>query len=308
MKQATLLSLLSLVGLVIAVIAIIDTNRPPVVETSAMPHPELPFTSYVAGAGIVEGERGNTAIGTAIAGVVKTVPVKVGDEVIAGTPLFLIDDSGLQAQLLTAQARVSEAKVDLEKPQHRLAFALQLKRRDASAISEQALSDLRDDVAAAVAALETAEAQVEQLEKDIARCVVRAPAAGRILKINIRVGEYADAGSLPAPLMLFGDDTRVHLRVDVDENEALRIHPGARAIAYVRDNPQQKVLLRFEYIEPYVVPKSSLTGQSSERTDIRVLQVIYSFNRSVLPVYIGQQMDVYIEAPPEGGASSKRSP
>lgn len=308
MKRATLLSLLSLVGLVIAVIAIIDTNRPPVVETSAMPHPELPFTSYVAGAGIVEGERGNTAIGTAIAGVVKSVPVKVGDEVIAGTPLFLIDDSGLQAQLLTAQARVSEAKVDLEKPRHRLAFALQLKRRDASAISEQALSDLRDDVAAAVAALETAEAQVEQLEKDIARCVVRAPAAGRILKINIRVGEYADAGSLPAPLMLFGDDTRVHLRVDVDENEALRIHPGARAIAYVRDNPQQKVLLRFEYIEPYVVPKSSLTGQSSERTDIRVLQVIYSFDRSVLPVYIGQQMDVYIEAPPEGGASSKRSP
>lgn len=308
MKRATLLSLLSLVGLVIAVIAIIDTNRPPVVETSAMPHPELPFTSYVAGAGIVEGERGNTAIGTAIAGVVKSVPVKVGDEVIAGTPLFLIDDSGLQAQLLTAQARVSEAKVDLEKPRHRLAFALQLKRRDASAISEQALSDLRDDVAAAVAALETAEAQVEQLEKDIARCVVRAPAAGRILKINIRVGEYADAGSLPTPLMLFGDDTRVHLRVDVDENEALRIHPGARAIAYVRDNPQQKVLLRFEYIEPYVVPKSSLTGQSSERTDIRVLQVIYSFDRSVLPVYIGQQMDVYIEAPPEGEASSKRSP
>jgi len=306
-KRATLLSLLSLLGLVVAVITIMDTNREPQVKTAAMPQFELPFTPYVAGAGIVEGDRGNTAIGTAVSGVVNNIPVKVGDEVTAGTPLFVIDDSGLQGQLITAQARISEAKVDLEKPQHRLAYALQLQRHDESAITEQALSDLHDDVAAAEAALKTAEAQVEQLQRDIERCVVRAPASGRVLKINIRVGEYAEAGSLATPLMLFGDDTRLHLRVDIDENDALRIHPGARAIAYVRGDPQQKVALRFEYIEPYVVPKSSLTGQSSERTDIRVLQVIYSFERSALPVYIGQQMDVYIEASPDGESGARGS-
>jgi len=307
-KRAALLSLISAVGLMVAVIAIIDTNRPPEVKTNAMPGLELPFSSYVAAAGIVEGGRGNIAIGTAVAGVVKNVPVKVGDEVSAGTPLFVIDDSGLQAQLLTARARASEAKVDLEKPRHRLAYALQLQKHDPSAISEQALSDLRDDVAAAGAALETAQTQVEQLQLDIARCTVRAPTSGRILKINIRVGEYAEAGTLSKPLMLFGDDTMVRLRADVDENDALRIHPGARAIGVVRDNPQQMVSLHFEYIEPDVVPKKSLTGQSTERTDIRVLQVIYSFKRSVLPVYIGQQMDVYIEAPEVGSRGDDRSP
>jgi len=306
-KRTTLLSLLSLLGLLIAVIAILDTNRQPQVKTTALPQFDLPFTSYVAGAGIVEGERGNTAIGTAVSGVVKNIPVKVGEEVTSGTPLFIIDDSGLQAQLLTAQARYSEAKVELEKPRHRLAYALQLQRHDASAITEQALSDLHDDVAAAEAALVTAEAQVAQLKQEIARCVVRAPAAGRILKIHIRVGEYAEAGSLATPLMLFGDDTRLHLRVDIDENDALRIHPGARAMAYVRGDPQQTAALRFEYIEPYVVPKSSFTGQGTERTDIRVLQVIYSFERSALPVYVGQQLDVYIEAPPEGDPGTKSS-
>jgi len=306
-KRAVLLSVISVLGLVVAVIAIIDTNRPPEVKTTAMPGLELPFSSYVAGAGIVEGGYGNIAIGTAVAGVVKSVPVKVGDEVSDGTPLFIIDDSGLQAQLATARARVSEANVDLEKPQHRLSYALQLKRHDPSAISEQAMSDLHDDVAAAEAALKTAQARVEQLQQDITRCTVRAPVAGRILKINIRVGEYAEAGSLTTPLMLFGDDTRVRLRVDVDENDALRIHPGARAIAVLRDNPQQKVSLHFEYIEPDVVPKKSLTGQSTERTDIRVLQVIYSFKRSALPVYIGQQMDVYIEAPELGSQADDRS-
>jgi HlyD family secretion protein len=48
--------------------------------------------------------------------------------------------------------------------------------------------------------------------------------------------------------------------------------------------------------EPYVVPKMSLTGDSTERVDTRVLQVIYSFERGNLPIYIGQQMDIYIDA------------
>jgi HlyD family secretion protein len=54
--------------------------------------------------------------------------------------------------------------------------------------------------------------------------------------------------------------------------------------------------LRFIRFEPYVLPKTSLTGDSAERVDTRVLQVIYSFNRGKLPIYVGQQMDVYIES------------
>jgi HlyD family secretion protein len=50
-------------------------------------------------------------------------------------------------------------------------------------------------------------------------------------------------------------------------------------------------------VEPYVTPKTSLTGSSTERVDTRVLQVIYSFDRNALPAYVGQQMDVFIETP-----------
>jgi hypothetical protein len=40
-----------------------------------------------------------------------------------------------------------------------------------------------------------------------------------------------------------------------------------------------------------------------------VLQVIYSFKRGTLPIYVGQQMDVYIDAPPHplGELQSKES-
>jgi hypothetical protein len=95
--------------------------------------------------------------------------------------------------------------------------------------------------------------------------------------------------------MLVGDLDRLQVRVDIDENDAWRFQPGLAATAFVRGNPQLKTSLSFEYLEPYVIPKRSLTGDSTERVDTRVMQAVYSFPRSALAVYPGQLMDVYIE-------------
>ncbi|MFM9147584.1 MAG: hypothetical protein ACKORI_05600, partial [Verrucomicrobiota bacterium] len=58
--------------------------------------------------------------------------------------------------------------------------------------------------------------------------------------------------------------------------------------------------LKFVRIEPFVVPKVSLTGGSVERVDTRVLQVIYQFERPAdRSVFVGQQMDVFIDASPD---------
>ena len=90
----------------------------------------------------------------------------------------------------------------------------------------------------------------------------------------------------------------LHVRVDVDEHEAWRVKSNSPAQAFVRGNRDINTALQFVRFEPYVIPKKSLTGESSERVDTRVLQVIYSFDPGNLPVYIGQQMDVFIEADP----------
>jgi len=86
---------------------------------------------------------------------------------------------------------------------------------------------------------------------------------------------------------------------------ASRVRPGTKAEASVRGNPELKTALHFEYIEPYVVPKKSLTGESTERVDTRVLQVIYSFHRGTFPVYVGQQMDVFIDCGDKGNEGPK---
>ena len=57
------------------------------------------------------------------------------------------------------------------------------------------------------------------------------------------------------------------------------------------------------------MPKRSLTGDNRERVDTRVLQVIYRFERPSFPVYVGQQVDVYIERPADrvSGKDQSRS-
>ncbi len=298
MKRIVVLSILSLAGALIALFAVLHA-RAPEPPSPASETPAAPFASYVAGSGLTEVGRGNIAVGTAVAGVVRVVHVRVGDAVAAGQALFEIEGLDLAARLPVAEAQLAQAQATLEKPRHRLDFLQRLRGADAGAISKEALSSARDDARAAAATVDAAGAQVTQIRSDLERLVVRAPAAGRVLQVNVRPGQFAEGGGAAAPLMLVGDDSRLYLRVDIDENDAWRVRPGARAVAVVRGNARLRIPLRFEYIEPFVTPKATLTGQATERTDLRVLQVVYSFAHGALPVYLGQRMDAFIETAPD---------
>jgi HlyD family secretion protein len=83
--------------------------------------------------------------------------------------------------------------------------------------------------------------------------------------------------------------------VDVDEHDAWRVRGGAQAVASPRGNGSIRIPLEFVRFEPYVIPKKSLTGDSTERVDTRVLQLIYRIRDGAPSVYVGQQMDVYID-------------
>jgi RND family efflux transporter MFP subunit len=292
-----LLPLLAAVGVLIAVVAVIIDNRPAPTARPAVPPPKSPFASYVAGTGIIEASSGNISVGTPVPGIVTEVYVKWGEHVKAGDRLFRIDDRDLQAQLLPALAREkeSEARLDQAEGQLRIGESVPDKR----AISVEELSNRRSAVAIEQAALAAARARITQIRLEIERRTIQALVPGKVLQIKIWPGEFAPSGALSAPLMVLGDDTRLYLRVDVDEYDAWRLRPDAPAVAYIRGNPDLRTHLRFERIDPYVVPKTSLAGNSAERVDTRVLHAIYSFDPAALPnTYVGQQMDVFIQAPP----------
>jgi len=125
--------------------------------------------------------------------------------------------------------------------------------------------------------------------------VVRAPIAGTILQVNVRAGENVSTAATTASIVL-GDIDEVQVRADVDEQVAPRVKPGARAVGYLKGDSARPIAMEFVRIEPFVVPKRSLTGASIERVDTRVLQVIYRFpNSRTQTVYVGQQLDLFIE-------------
>jgi multidrug resistance efflux pump len=149
------------------------------------------------------------------------------------------------------------------------------------------------DKTVARAAVDQARAQVEQVQTEIERLSVRALVDGDVLQVNVRPGEFVGAPAGEGLIML-GDVEQLHARVDIDEHDIPRFQPGLAAKAALRGSPQEVYPLKFVRVEPYVVPKKSLTGDNTERVDTRVLQVIYSVDTRGKRLYVGQQLDVFI--------------
>jgi HlyD family secretion protein len=147
----------------------------------------------------------------------------------------------------------------------------------------------------AKAAIAQAKAQLQMTQTDIERCLVRAPVDGRVLQVSVRPGEYVSAPP-NKELIVLGDLERLRVRVEIDEQDIPRFTPGMPAKAYPRGNSQQPIELSFVRVEPYVIPKRSLTGDNTERVDTRVLQVVYEVGPTDQPLFVGQQMDVFLDA------------
>ena len=259
------------------------------------PHapPLNPFEHAVAASGLVEACNENIALGIPAPGLIMAVAVKVWDRVESGQPLLQVDDRELRANLIGQRAAVTVAEATQKRLRDQLA---RLERvSDSRAITREELETRRSDVQVAEAELAAARAAVAQTEALLERLTVRAPRAATVLQVNTRAGEFATPGATPAPLVL-GDLTTLQVRADIDEQVAPRVKPGMTAVGYLKGDTRRPIPLEFIRIEPYVIPKVSLTGNSTERVDTRVLQVIYRIPAAeCAALYVGQQLDLYLQ-------------
>jgi HlyD family secretion protein len=260
----------------------------PVMAPAANPYP-----NSVAAAGIVEASSNNVEIGTPISGIIKKIYVKVWQDVKKDDPLFSLDDRELMGQLYVQEANQAIAEATLNKLED------QLKRlkavEDPRAVSQDEVKTRENEVLVSQAELAKAKAEVVQTKLLLDRITVKSPKDGTIIQSNFRNGEFVEASS-NTPVMILGELHQLQIRVDVDEQNASRIRPNQPAVAFPKNNTKYKIPLRFIRIEPYVIPKKSLTGGSTERVDTRVLQIIYKFPRDQeVQIFVGQQMDVFID-------------
>jgi|1185.fasta_scaffold56378_1 HlyD family secretion protein len=144
-------------------------------------------------------------------------------------------------------------------------------------------------------AVEREKAQVQQAQTEVDRLTVKALVDGEVLQVNVRPGEFV--GAAPgAALIVLGATKQLNVRVDVDEYDIPRFVPDAPARAVLKGQSKDFFSLRFVRVEPYVIPKKSLTGDNTERVDTRVLQVIYAVDGPTNnKLFVGQQVDVFID-------------
>lgn len=338
---------LPVVAIGLIVFAVMHVGRASKNEAPMQPPVEPsrnPFTDTVAGAGMVEPQTENIAIGSPDAGVVVKVFVDVGQRVKAGDKLFQLDGRVLKADLKYRQAAAASAEAHVThlerqpRPEEVPAAEAQvaemeanlLARRDAlersrrlartKVVTEEDLVareqefqvaeaqvrrmkaqlDLlkagawQYDKLEAQATLDEALAQVDQVKAQLERLTVCALVDGEVLQVNVRPGEFVAAPANQA-LVILGNVDLLHVRVDIDEHDIHRFRPDAPAMAALRGDPEHRFPLRFVRVEPYVIPKRSLTGDNTERVDTRVLQVIYKIDAPDERLYVGQQLDVYID-------------
>jgi multidrug resistance efflux pump len=205
-----------------------------------------------------------------------------------------------QDQFTRAEKLVGQGAVSAE--EHvRMRFSQEKARQQlAQAEAEYALLKAgawKFDTAIARATVAQNQAQIEQTDTEIERALVRAPIDGRVLQRNVRPGEFV--GTPPSQaLIVLGDVHPLHVRVDVDEPDLPRFRHGAGGQASVRGDPSTHFPLKFVRIEPYVIPKKSLTGDNTERVDTRVLQVIFALEPNEDHVHVGQMLDVFLDGQP----------
>ena len=208
--------------------------------------------------------------------------VRIAGSLSAGATITAREITRRKNVLRTAEARFSEARARLALAQANLA----LFNGPGGGAS----------IAVELAAIEQARAAVKLAETDLELRTVRAPDDGTVLQVNLRPGEFAQAGALSQALMVLGRTDPMHVRIDIDEADIPRYRQGAPATASVRGEAHRRMKLTFVRIEPLVVPKRSLSGYATERVDTRVMQVIYAIEPDRLTVLAGQQLDVFIEA------------
>jgi HlyD family secretion protein len=308
MFRKYIIPFLAVAGVAFAVFTVLRGDRTPPQPPPFSDAPQAPYQSFVAGSGIVEASTENISIGTHIGGIVSKVFVRVGDNVKASDVLFAIDDRAIRAELIMRQAAVQVAEAQVAGGKYEIALAESL--GPGNNISVKEYQRQRFALQKAEAQLTQAQAELKSSETNLELLTVRASVDGQVLQLKVHPGEFAPASlavvGQPA-LILLGSVTPLHVRVDVDENDASRASATAPAVGYLRGNKDISSPLRFMRFEPYVVPKKSLTGDTTERVDTRVLQIIYSFERNELPIFVGQQMDVFIEAAPHTSVGTNQT-
>ncbi|MBS3799535.1 MAG: efflux RND transporter periplasmic adaptor subunit [Thioalkalivibrio sp.] len=148
-----------------------------------------------------------------VAGRIKAVHVRTGARVEANDVLFGLDTRRASADLRAANATVERLQLELDEAERELNKAEDLYDRTLVAAREVELA--RIEHATVAARMTEARAQRDRIRVDIEDATIRAPASGRMARVNASPGQYVNPALVPPVLGVVGttDPMRAIARV-----------------------------------------------------------------------------------------------
>ena len=176
--------------------------------------------------------------------------------------------SAVRASRLKESGAVAETEYD--RAASEAAELAALTRRAEARLQELTRGARAEDRSAARARAVAARARLELAEANLARRRVVAPSAGTVLLSRFHAGEYYTPGT--GPLFVLGDLTRLQVRLEVDEIDALDVGAGASCVLY---SDGEELLARgiVSRLAPKMGRRALLPESPTARADVRVREV-----------------------------------
>jgi HlyD family secretion protein len=150
------------------------------------------------------------------------------------------------------------------------------------------------DKQVALAQVAVAEARLQAAKQSLAETFLIAPIDGTVLENILRVGESTFSTSSPEPVLLLGDLSRLWVRAEVDENYALVLRAGQKAILFGRGLGEKEIPGHVSLVKQIMGKKTVFAKTATERKDIDVIQLFVQPDNT-LQAPVGLEVNVKIE-------------
>jgi len=187
-------------------------------------------------------------VGSRVSGIVRAIPVKVGDTVARGDLLASIDPTEFQAERDQAGAdlALAEAQRAMATSSHQRAVAL----AGDGIVSDNELESAARDLQVAAARVARERARVRSAEIKLGYTEIRAPIRGIIADVTTREGETVAASFAAPTFVTIVDLDRLEVQAYVDETDVGRIFVGQQAVFSVDTYPDAEFTARVIAVNP----------------------------------------------------------
>ncbi len=226
---------------IVALVGFLRTDRGVVVRVDPVVQREVVAT--ITATGQVRARR-QVNISSDVMGRVERVHVVEGQSVEAGDLLLTLDPRQVdaaaaraRASLSQAEAQVAQQRANLLQAQRELARLRDLRASGVATPQNVEEAETRASVQeallqSALHGVDQARAALEEAEDQRSRTTIRAPIAGRVIRVNIEEGETAVVGTMNNPgslLLTIGDLSAIEAVLSVDETDIPTISVGDSA-------------------------------------------------------------------------------